>query len=126
MRFNPSLEEELISKNWKDFEAKVAEILLANDFEIKKNFRIGREEIDILAIGSRYNLAIECKRWRKPFIPLKTIERHIAKTQKIQSDKKIYPIFVTLFEDKIFYRGVWLVPIYKLNNFLIEIDKYLD
>jgi Holliday junction resolvase len=139
-----SIEEILEKFDWKKFEDLVAEIFRKNEFKVKQSFwfRTKRKyEIDIVAIKGSFVLCIDCKEWGKKRYK-KTGLKYAAKNQekrvkefikfiknnRIIQDKleinpncKFFPLLVTLFEeDLIKENNVFVVPVYKLNTFLIE------
>ena len=138
--------EEIVSRfNWKEFEEICSKILEKNDWNVKRNYRFKFNgswyEIDILVSKNKKFLAIDCKQWgiRKG----KTSQLRIAARKQIErvnqlkklfkssllslkQNLEIYPLIITWFEEEILKEeNVWIVPIFKLNSFLLEIDKYL-
>jgi Holliday junction resolvase-like predicted endonuclease len=144
-----SIEEILKNFDWKDFEEVVAEVFRRNDFFVKKNFRFKtnkRYEVDILAIKRDLVLCVDCKRWsggryKKTGIKKSVEEQErrvswikemliknpiLRKTLKIGDVFEVRPLLVTLMEeDLIKEKNTFIVPIFKLNSFLLEIENYL-
>jgi len=143
--------EEVVEKvDWKEFEEVSKKIFEENNFKVRKNFRFKtsrRYEIDILAISSRYVFCVDCKQWgrgrnKMPGLKLaareqenrkKDFEKFIRKNPiaknmlEIDTKKqKSYSVIVTLFQENLIKENeTFIVPIWKLNSFLIETEKYL-
>ena len=142
------LEEILQKFNWKEFEEFVAEIFRNNGFRVKQNFRFktkNRYEIDLLAISNRHVLCIDCKEWGrgrykksglkqaagKQEKRLKEFRKFIKKNLiakkmlKISQDSNFYTLIVTLFEEDLLKENETIVvPAWKLNAFLIDMNSY--
>jgi Holliday junction resolvase-like predicted endonuclease len=139
------IEDVLEKFNWKEFEEVIAEIFRKNNFRTKQNFRFKtkrRFEIDLIALKRNLVFCVDCKEWSKGRYK-KTGLRYAVKNQKerteelkkfiknnpiAQSSLKIdekhefHPLIVTLLEeDLVEENNVFIVPVWKLNNFLIEI-----
>jgi Holliday junction resolvase-like predicted endonuclease len=134
---------------WNDFESFVSLILEQNNFKTKKNFRFKTKrkyEIDIVAIKNNLVLCIDCKQWKggryKKYSILKAINEHenrvfefikfledneAAKSElKISNNSKFQPIIVTLLDEGLIKENnTFIIPMWKLNSFLLEIEKYL-
>ncbi len=119
--------------NWREFEQFVSEILKHCDFEIFLNFRFAgkhRYEIDILAIKKSTILAIDCKQWNmgryKSSGLRNAIKNQLRRCEELNKNlvgkyDKIIPLIVTLFEEDIVeYENVFVVPLWKLNEFLLN------
>jgi len=144
--------EEIIEKfqlNWQDFEKLVAEIFFDNNFRIKQNFRFktkNRYEVDILAIRNRYVFCIDCKEWGKGrnkksglLTAIDKQEKRLDELKKFlksnpiaknmldvnMKKQKLIPLIVTwMQEDIIRESDTLVVPIWKLNDFLLELENY--
>jgi len=140
-----TIEKILENFNWKEFEEVIAEIFRRNEFKVKQNFRFKtkrRFEIDIIAMKGDLVFCVDCKEWGKGRYK-KTGLRHAAKNQEkrveelenlikknpiirnifeINKNCKFFLLVVTLLEeDLIKENNVFIVPVWKLNNFLLEI-----
>jgi hypothetical protein len=137
---------------WKDFEGFVAEILTENSFRCVESFRrrgnseMHGMEIDVVGVRGRTIIAIDAKLWGfrgGKTSALKTAaEKQKTRTEELSSEldrlfKKlptlndgvysIYPVIVTwLVEEVEFHEGVPVVPVFKLNTFIHELDFYED
>lgn len=145
-----NIEEVLEKFDWKNFEQIVAEIFKSNDFIVYPNLRFKtkkRYEIDLIAKRRNIVLCIDCKEWSRGRHK-KTGLRYAIKKQKervkelvkflkgnpIAENKlkmnvkdKFYPLIVTLFlEELVKENGSFIVPVWKLNSFLLEIESYLS
>jgi len=141
--------EEILEKfDWKGFERTVSEIFLANNFKVKQNFIFKtkrRYEIDVLAIGERFVFCVDCKEWSKGRYKktglryaaesqeerLKQLKKFLKKnllarqSMKINLEKqKLNTLIVTLFEEDLLKENeTFFVPIWKLNSFLLNLEK---
>jgi Holliday junction resolvase-like predicted endonuclease len=134
------IEEVLEKFDWQSFEIFVAEIFIANDFRVERNFRFKtgrRYEIDLVAIRSNTVICADCKHWsrgRHKKSGLKHAvaeqERRLEEFKKIRKNLKncrFYPLIITLFEEEIVKEGrTFVVPVWKLNNFLCNLERYLE
>jgi Holliday junction resolvase-like predicted endonuclease len=144
-----SIEEILEKLDWKDFEKAVAEIFERNDFKIKHNFWFktkNRYQIDVIAIRQGKIFCVDCKQWGKGRYKktglkqaVKEQEKRVKELRKflkknfiaqsmlkIDLSFKFYPLIVTLLqEDVVKENETFVVPVWKLNNFLMESDIYL-
>lgn len=137
-----SIEELLDQENWQEFEEFCEKVLQEHDWNTKRNYRFkteSRYEIDIIATKNGRVLAIDCKHWGirkgKKYQIIKAIEKQkirIKEFQKInffmemERKHKVFPLIITWFEEDIINENdTYVVPISKLNLFLLEIDRYL-
>lgn len=132
------IEEVLKEYDWKFFENFVKEILDAHFFKTKLHLRFKtkrRYEIDILAERGNLLLLIDCKMLGRGRYKRKEIEkaillqeertREFKKFSKIKS-KRFIPLIVTLFEEEFIKKSkTFVVPIWKFNSFISELD-YLN
>ena len=125
---------------WKDFEGFVAEILSEN------SFRCVEMEIDVVGVKGHTIIAIDAKMWgvrNGKGSALKTAaQKQKKRTQDLTWDldrlsKKlsslnrgiytIFPVIVTwLVEEVELHEGVPVVPVFKLNSFILDMDQYED
>ena len=140
LRKGMDIEEILDSVDWKGFEDFCAEVFERHSWTVKRNLRFKtsrRYEIDIVATKGRLAIAADCKHWGMR--PGKVAGlRNAAKMQSERAeelplserdfgDKKVYPILITLFQEDITKEdGVWIVPAYRLNSFLLDFEGYLE
>lgn len=143
-----SIEEVLENFDWKGFERIVAEIFESNDFRVYRNFRFRtkkRYEIDLIAVRGKV-ICVDCKEWGRGRYK-KTSLRYAAEKQgkrvkelikflkrnpiaqhklKIKMNEKFYPLIVTLFQEGLIKEeDVFIVPVWKLNLFLVGLEKHL-
>jgi Holliday junction resolvase len=124
--------EELLAKyDWKDFERAVAEIFEENGFEAENNIRFSadrRYEIDVVARKFKDVFCVDCKRWATPRTKraaaadaaLSQFDRATAFKNR-EEGKNIYAMIVTLLDEDIkFEKEVPIVPVWKLNDFLLS------
>jgi Holliday junction resolvase-like predicted endonuclease len=133
IREGRNVEEILSAVNWKEFEEKVEEIFQRHNFRTMKNFRIKtskRFEIDIIAEKGNLLFVVDCKQWRKGRYKLsalrKAAEKQIERAEAIKQsliglNKRVIPLLLTLYDEGIYsLQGVFIVPLFKLNSFLLE------
>ena len=141
--------EDILEKyDWKRFETIITEIFQENGFHTKQNFRFKtkrRYEIDIIAVKGDRIFCIDCKWWNKgrykkaglkSAITLqenrvkeftKFLKRNpVAKILLKLNDKyAAYPFLVTLHDENMATEGgSFVVPAWKLNRFVIDIENY--
>ncbi|MHA1959373.1 MAG: hypothetical protein ACW99U_04040 [Candidatus Thorarchaeota archaeon] len=138
--------------NWKDFEGLVASILAEHDFKCVESFRrrgnseVQGMEIDVIGIRGNRVVSIDAKMWglRKGKVSAlkNAAEKQMERTGRICSlfDKLsakmtglehrryiLSPILVTwLVEDVEILDGVPVVPIFRLNSFLLNFESFDD
>lgn len=137
---------------WKDFEGFVAAVLTENNYECVESFRrrgnssIQGMEIDVIGARVRTIIAIDAKMWSirsgKTSALKRAAERQKERTQELSKELdilsnkltrltsgeyKLVPVLVTwLVEDVELHEGVPVVPIFKLNSFILDFDQYDD
>jgi len=142
--------EDILEKfDWEIFEKIVAEIFERNDFKVKHNFRFktkSRYQIDVIAVKQNKIFCVDCKQWGKGRYKksglkqavkqqekrVKELKKFLKKNMiaqkmlKVDSDSKFYSLIVTLLqEDMIKENETFIVPVWKLNHFLIELELFL-
>lgn len=119
---------------WQNFERLAAFILEKNDFNVKinavKTFNKKRRQFDVIAKRGSQTILVECKKWSGNRYRLSALKKaavqHKERTAfyKCIAGEDAIPIIITLIEEEIlFYEGVPIVPIHKLNSFIGEMDK---
>ena len=122
---------------WQNFERLVAFIFEKNNFQVKINVvktrNRKRRQYDVVAIKGGKTFLIECKKWagnRYRLSALKAaVEKHKERAEFYRdlTREDVIPIVVTLIEEEIkFYEAVPVVPIFKLNSFINEMDRDAD
>jgi len=135
--------------DWKEFEELVMEILEKHNFLPCHNFRFKMNrlyEIDVLATKNDLILGIDCKKWdrgryKKTGLKyaiedqkqrIKQLEKMLKKDEitkdilNLPKKTRIIPLIVTWFEeDLIEHEKVFVVPVWKLNQFLLNISEYI-
>ncbi|MBL7169544.1 MAG: NERD domain-containing protein [Candidatus Aenigmarchaeota archaeon] len=142
------IEEIVENIEWQEFEKLVSEILEKHEFKSWNNFRFKttrRYEIDIIATKNTETFLIDCKQWstgRYKSSALKQATKHqeerleefqkfiknnpIAKTKfRIKDNQELIPIIVTWYDEKLTKHGqAPIIPIWKLNEFLLSPSNY--
>jgi len=146
---NKPIEEILRNFNWREFEEIVAEIFRRNEFKVKQNFKFKikkKHEIDLLAVKQNLIFCVDCKKWssgryKKSGIKIaatkqekrtRMVRNFLKKNPiamrmlKIGQTPKFYSLIVTLMEEDIIQeKKTFIVPIFKLNSFLLESERHL-
>jgi hypothetical protein len=102
--------------------------------------------VDILAIRRNLVFCVDCKRWSGGRYKKSGIKRSVEeqekrtnlikniidknpilrKTLKIESNPEVKPLIITLMEEDLTKeKNTFIVPVFKLNSFLLEIENYL-
>ena len=143
------LEEVLDGIDWREFENFISEIFSKNDYSVKRNFRFKtsrRFEIDLIASRKNLTFCVDCKNWsggrsKKSGI-ISAIEKQYLRVQElrkfmrnnfiakkiltIEERPKVLPLIVTLLqEDVLKENGIFVVPIWKLNSFLLGVENFV-
>ncbi len=137
---------------WKDFEGFVAGILAENNYRCVESFRRRGNslkrgmEIDVVGVRGGTIIAVDAKMWGirggKASALKSAAEKQKKRTGELASEldtfsKKlntltegtytIYPVIVTwLVEEVELHVGVPVVPVFKLNSFILDLDQYED
>jgi hypothetical protein len=146
------LEQVVERMTWKDFEGFVASILSEHDYKCIESFRrVGDSntkgmEIDVIGIRGETIIAVDTKMWGirsgKKSALQSAAERQLERTHNLSCQldslsKKmgliasgtygLKPILVTwLVEDIEFHEGVPIIPVFKLNSFILDLPIYYD
>lgn len=144
-----NIEEIILNFDWKEFENLVAEIFKANGFFVKTNLRfktVKRYEIDILAVDGEVVFAVDCKEWGRGRYKKSGLKNAVEKQEErvkqlknfIKSNpiaqksfrvhkQEIFPMIVTwLQEDLQKHDHSFIVPVWKLNSFLLHEDNFIS
>jgi len=141
--------EEFVGKiDWKNFEKFVKEIFSVNGFNTFSNFRFKTErrfEIDVIAAKNNIVFLTDCKEWDKGRYKKsglsKAAEEQIERTKefkkfvrknliaksrfKVGSNVKTVSLIVTWYDEDVSqFANCFVVPVWKLNSFLIGHDFY--
>jgi len=138
--------------NWMDFEKFCSYVLRKHGFQCINNVRFRcknkkRHEIDIIARSEMLNIifSIDAKHWKiggrakiasaaeNQMIRTKNL---LKKCEKVFNHKinfknfknyRVIPLIITVRSETIFlFKGVPIIPLDKLNNFLQNFDGYLE
>ena len=125
--------------SWRDFEKLCVEALRNHGFEVKAPLRFKYEdrryEVDIVAFKHQVMLIIDCKHWMMRSGQSSKIReasvKHLDKCVKLARLRKTgftIPLIVTLMDlgFKQPVEGVLIVPIFKLNSFLLGFESHID
>ncbi|PIN99860.1 hypothetical protein COT72_04715 [archaeon CG10_big_fil_rev_8_21_14_0_10_43_11] len=123
MRFKTVSEFEsfVATSSWQSFEELVGSVFESHDFNVRvsvvKRFDDTKRQYDVLATRYGRTLAIECKRWQKRSRSqiMRAAKKHDERAKRIGAT----PLMVTLLdEDIVCAHSVWVVPVFKLNEFI--------
>ncbi len=119
----------LKDSEWQTFEKLVSFIFENHDFQTKVHFRFSRNgrryEIDVLAERYGKKILVECKKVRKGFTEgfiEKVVEQHEEKVRmfKEKYGGDVVSVIVTLLDIDIYKKNsTYVVPVYKLNSFIL-------
>lgn len=145
MKSGKEIEEVLKKFGWKDFENLVADIFEENGFRVLRNYRFKtkkRYEVDVVAIKPFVIFCVDCKKWKggrykKSLIKSAAFkqEERVKEFSKILRSNpnfhffrgKVIPLIVTWLEEGIIKENdTLIIPLWKLNSFLINLEKYVD
>ncbi len=127
---------------WRDFEEFTAEIFSENSFAVLKNVRFGAErrryEIDVVAFQRPRVMLVDCKHWSmrtgkssgiKDAAARQLLRAHHFEGKLIKIIPEaaewgralIIPAIVTLHQEAVTeHNGVFVIPVFKLNQFIEE------
>lgn len=137
---------------WKDFEGFVASVLIENNYVCIESYRRRGSsltkgmEIDVIGQRGKTIVAIDAKMWSiragKAAALKKAAEKQKDRTKELSfelsnlskkigglpaGDYQFIPVIVTwLVEEVELHEGVPVVPIFKLNSFILDLDQYDD
>lgn len=137
---------------WKDFEGFVAGVLSENNYQCTESFRRRGNriekgmEIDVIGIRGNLILSIDAKMWgirsSKASALRSAASKQRSRTARLANELDklsakimgmkareytLIPVLVTwLVEEVEIHEGVPVVPIFKLNAFLLDLSRYDD
>ena len=129
IRNSEDLEQILKECNWQTFEEFVAWVLEQFDYKTKLHYRFGdkkKYEIDVLAEKNNICLLIECKKWKgktqTSYKLKKEVKKHLERIEAFRrkQKKKCEGFIVTLLDYPIEIEGIKVIPIARLNKFLLR------
>jgi restriction endonuclease len=122
--------------SWQDFEQLAGALLRASGYEVRQSvyLRRPRAQLDVVATGPSFTLSIDCKHYRREQgssslekVALAQLRRS-ALLRKVWNDPRpIASVVLGMSEPEgRFVRGVAVVPIRTLRNFLNSLDTYRE
>ncbi|MEM1559932.1 MAG: restriction endonuclease [Ignisphaera sp.] len=135
---------------WHEFEQYVSQIFAELGWDVYMNYthtKADRFQIDVIAMNDslKLSLFVECKHWKRTSRlranidnvvgeHIKRIEKYLrncewvcTKVTKLRNIKYILPIVIVLLDLPIkVFKGIPIIPIYKLVDFVTNIDSYTD
>ena len=149
LRYGVPVDRASLYLDWRDFEALTAKYLQAHGYKVYRNLRLPPPhglEIDVLGLGPRYTVIVDCKHWSpgysKKWKLRRAVEDHLERIGKLKnrlwvlarkygeelrSIKKIVPVIVTLTDPGIRRIEKALIsPINTLNDLLLSLDAIVE
>jgi protease II len=122
---------------WQNFERLVAFIFEKNDFQVEIGKVLTsnkkRRQYDVIARSREKTFLVECKRWSGNRYRLSAMKKAVADHRERAefyrklTNEFVEPIIVTLIEEEIqVFEDVPLIPVFRLNSFLAEVDRGLS
>jgi len=129
--------------NWREFEEICAQAFQFYGYEVYRNFRFTsgkhRYEIDVIGVRAPLIICVDCKRWSSGrFSALrKSALQHFEKVEALSENKSalyrlgvngwskavLIAAILSIYEDKVkIYEGIPIVPVFKFNSFLNELQ----
>ncbi|NWF96762.1 MAG: hypothetical protein HXY34_11530 [Candidatus Thorarchaeota archaeon] len=137
--------------SWKDFERFIAGVLEENNYKCIESFRRRGDsdtegmEIDVVGVLGRRVVSVDAKMWGvrsgKTGALRTAAQRQASRTERLVTmlpriaerlgisggTYHLYPVLVTwLIEDVEIADGVPIVPVFKFNSFILDIEMYDD
>ena len=131
--------------DWREFETLAARVFEENDYKVFQNYRFTlrsqRNEIDVISIKVPIVIAADAKHYsttgrgaiKQAVVAQKKraerLAQHISEGLKCHFSEEgiteVLPIIITWLEEQLrIHDGCAIVPIFKLNRFLISLDLY--
>jgi hypothetical protein len=121
------------SLDWKDFEDLCAAAMVAAGYRVTKNVRLRKptRQIDIVAESTDFALVVDCKHWRRSVgaagigpVALAQAER-ASLLERSLPGKAALPVILTMVDNRVrFVRGVAVVPVVALRDFLSSVSRF--
>lgn len=149
IRLGSDVERVALSLDWRDFEELISEYLKANNYLIIKNLRFGvkRNEVDVIGVNTVSSIAVvvDCKHWSPGYSKrgklISICREHRRKVEELSNQcsslmgmylplakaRYLIPVVVTL-TDAVhgYFNGVFIVPIYRFNDYIVNINYYME
>ncbi len=117
--------------SWQEFEKKVGTLLELHDYWVETSKVVVGEntkrQYDVIARKNDKVILIDCKKWnhnRYKSSALKRAVKSQVERSEFHPGNNKFPVIVTWFDEDIqFHEGVPIVPIGRLNDFLIRMDE---
>ncbi len=129
--------DELDELSWQEFEEYIRDLLAHHNFDVhfRKVFRTPKRGYQVDAVASRKDLClcIDGKKYgRSRSRPSSLKEQAKLHYERCQAHEDMFgvrsiPLIVSWLDDNLmFENGCIFVPIDRLNDFLLNLDAYLD
>jgi hypothetical protein len=119
---------------WKDFERLCAQLLRVSGYAVKENVCLSRPraQIDLVATGPLFIINLDCKHWKRApsrsaleGFALAQLRRSRLLRRNLNDPKPIISAILSFSESQgDFVRGVALVPLRTLRDFLETVESY--
>lgn len=123
--------QQLKDCDWRSFEQLISEVLELHNYSTHWNVNLTinkvRRQFDIIASKGSTALLIDCKKWNNKKSKVAALKNAVLKHKERCAfyaelfQKELIPIIITYCEEPIFYHeGVYIVPLHKLNDFILK------
>ncbi len=125
------IEKLLNDIDWREFEQIVGKIFEFHEYDVDVSkvvtFENTKRQYDVTAKCSEYCVVTDCKNWdnkRRIKSGLKkAVEKQIERVEMLDNDIETFPLIVTSSRNPVeYFSGVPIVPIFKLNRFLLGFE----
>ena len=120
--------------SWREFEEFCADLLSASGYKVKTNVVLTkpRRQVDIFAESIDLALCVDCKHWNKSFSPYaleKIATDQLERTRLYKKKRSVETptlpaIFSMLDAPARLVRGVPIVPVFALRDFLNSVNRF--
>jgi len=131
--FQPDEVSRLLS--WQDFERLAGALFRSSGYEVRNNVLLKkpRAQIDVVAYGTSIMLSVDCKHYRReqgPSALAKVASAQLRRSEllrrKTEDTRPIASVILSMSEPEGgFVKGVAVVPVRTLRDFLTSMDSYL-
>jgi hypothetical protein len=127
---------ELVSQSlsWKDFEGLASHVLSSLGYRVRTNVRFTkpRMEIDVVGVDGGFAVVLDCKHWKRNNLSAisASCAKQAARAQELvrrePQIRKAVPALLTLHAERVMsVKDVPIVPVSRLDSFLVELQDFL-
>ena len=131
LKWGASVKEVSKTVGWRDFEEITSRLFEENGYSVRSHVILSnRREIDVLARKKNDFIAVDCKHWTREIYPSvleRIVKMQLERIQTLVNELNIkanvYPLIVVLQRPRqMMWRGVPVIPISYLNDFLLNFE----